>query len=70
MLTLCRKAMWRGTLAAALLSQAAFGADPNGATQDVLLRDDRMVLPWLVGTGILVMVLIAGFKHPGRTHLD
>ena len=35
-----------------------------------LLEPHGLWLPWIVGVGILVLTLIAAFKHPGRTHLD
>jgi len=35
-----------------------------------LLENRSLAIPWVVGAGILVVTLIAGFKHPGRTHLD
>ncbi len=38
--------------------------------KDVLIPRQNPALTWIVGVGILVITLIAGFKHPGRTHLD
>jgi hypothetical protein len=45
-------------------------AQTQTSAQDKLLEDQSAALPWIVGAGILVGILIAGFKHPGRTHLD
>ena len=53
-----------------LAGQIALAADGDQAVADKLLPDHAMVLPWIIGVGILVATLIAGFKHPGRTHLD
>ncbi len=38
--------------------------------KDKLIPEQSIALPWIVGFGILACILIAGFKHPGRTHLD
>lgn len=37
---------------------------------DVLMPEQSSALVWIVGIGLLVCTLIAGFKHPGRSHLD
>ncbi len=42
----------------------------NNQPTDKLIPEQSIALPWIVGFGILVCLLIAGFKHPGRTHLD
>ncbi len=47
----------------------ALGAN-NNQPADKLIPEQSIALPWIVGFGILVCILIAGFKHPGRTHLD
>ncbi len=58
-------------LLAILLSQAATAlAAEEGPKQVNLLPDQSLALPWIVGFGIFVGIFIAGFKHPGRTHLD
>jgi hypothetical protein len=57
-------------LMAAALSTAtpiAMGAED---VTDRLMPSGSMALPWVIGAGILVLTLIAGFKNPGRTHLD
>lgn len=53
-------------LAPAVLARAA-DAQP---AQEGLIAPQSIALPWTVGIGILVVTLIAGFKHPGRSHLD
>jgi len=47
-----------------------FAQQAQEAPKDVLLAKQSIVLPWIIGIGILVVTVIAGFKHPGRTHLD
>lgn len=52
------------------LSAVAQTAQQTDAVEDKMLPAQGLVLPWLVAFGILVMLLIAGFKSPGRSHLD
>jgi hypothetical protein len=42
----------------------------DASPTDILLPKQNIGLTWIIGLGVLVLVLIAGFKHPGRTHLD
>lgn len=53
-----------------LVAGSAFGAKADQAVGEKLLADSSPLLAWLAGLGIVVGTLIAGFKHPGRTHLD
>lgn len=46
----------------------AWGQETGG--KEKLLEPQSLWLPWIVGVGILVLTLMAAFKHPGRTHLD
>jgi hypothetical protein len=50
----------------AILAFAAEAAKP----QDTLIPKQSIALTWIVGFGILIITLIAGFKGTGRTHLD
>jgi len=54
----------------ALLSPALIALAQNNQPADKLIPEQSIALPWIVGFGIFVCTLIAGFKHPGRTHLD
>ncbi|MFA5863266.1 MAG: hypothetical protein WC975_01110 [Phycisphaerae bacterium] len=56
---------WAFVLTPAVLVWAA-DAQPT----DILLPKQNIGLTWVIGLGVLVLTLIAGFKHPGRTHLD
>ena len=60
-----RRLMWCG-----LSVILATGTTAYGAVADKLLPERSLAMPWVVGAGILVATLIAGFKHPGRSHLD
>lgn len=40
------------------------------AVEEVLIQEQSIILPWIVGLGIFAAVLIVGFKNSGRTHLD
>jgi len=62
---------WFKFMAAFFLSPAFIAfAQQAKEQQDVLLPKQSTALVWIVGMGILVVTVIAGFKHPGRTHLD
>jgi len=39
-------------------------------TGEVMLPENSIILPWIVGIGIFVAAIIVGFKNSGRTHLD
>lgn len=53
-------------LSPAILAFAEEAAKP----QDTLIPKQSIALTWIVGFGILIITLIAGFKGTGRTHLD
>lgn len=52
------------------LSRLSFGAAQQSVVTDRLLDSENLVLPWVIGVGILALTLIVGFKNPGRTHMD
>ncbi len=47
-----------------------FAQEAPTKVQDTLIPKQSIALTWIVGFGILLITLIAGFKSPGRTHLD
>ncbi|NLE30052.1 MAG: hypothetical protein GX629_10330 [Phycisphaerae bacterium] len=53
-----------------LTSTTAAMAQKAADPQEVLIPEQSIILPWIVGLGIFAAVLIVGFKHSGRTHLD
>jgi hypothetical protein len=48
----------------------AFAQETQLKVQDTLIPKQSIALTWIVGLGILIITLIAGFKSPGRSHLD
>ena len=62
----CRYLLFAVFLSPAVTALAAVNAQPT----DKLIAPQSIALPWIVGLGILVCTLIAGLKHPGRSHLD
>jgi len=53
-----------------VFAACAFGQSGDQQMQEKLMPSQNIALPWIVGIGILAGTLIAGLKHPGRTHLD
>lgn len=49
---------------------SALAQTPPAVVEDVLIPEQSIILPWIVGLGIFAAVLIVGFKNSGRTHLD
>jgi|APHig6443718053_1056840.scaffolds.fasta_scaffold998587_2 hypothetical protein len=45
-------------------------AQAPAAVEETLIPEQSIILPWIVGLGILAAVVIVGFKNSGRTHLD
>jgi len=54
----------------ALLTWAPASALAQQGQGQPMLPKQNMVLPWVVGIGILICTVIVAFKHPGRSHLD
>jgi hypothetical protein len=48
----------------------AFAQEAQTKVQDTMIPKQSIALTWIVGFGILIITLIAGFKSPGRSHLD
>jgi len=66
-----RRLVLSGAIIVLVAAVTAIGAGPERkVVTDKLLADQSLILPWIIGVGILAATLIAGFKHPGRTHLD
>jgi hypothetical protein len=65
------KSIWR-VISAFLFSPAVLALAQQAQQQpkDVLIGRQSSALVWIVGIGLLICTLIAGFKHPGRTHLS
>jgi hypothetical protein len=58
-------------LASFLISSTATMAQtPPAAPEEVVIPEQSIILPLIVGLGIFAAVLIVGFKNSGRTHLD
>ncbi len=53
-----------------LLSPVVTALAKNAQQTEKLIPQQSVALPWIVGLGILICTLIAGLKHPGRSHLN